>query len=64
MIDSRIGALDALHSAISNLRGASDALGARASLEGDDLATMLSESLDVQTERLSDVEQWLEDHSA
>ena len=61
MVDSRIGALDALHSAISNLRGASDALSTRASLEGDDLTSMLSESLDVQTERLTEVERWLEE---
>ena len=60
MADSRIGALDALRSAISNMRGASDALSARASLEGDDLASMLSESLDAQSERLSEVERWLE----
>lgn len=61
MVDSRIGAIDALHSTISNLRGTSDALSVRASLEGDDLATMLSETLDAQAERLAEVERWLEE---
>ena len=64
MIDSRTAALDALHSAIAGVRGASDALCARASSEGDDLASMLSESLDMQAGRLSDVEKWLEGHPA
>lgn len=59
MIDTRIGAVDALHSSVASLKGASDALSARASLEGDDLAAMLAESLDAQAARLSEVERWL-----
>jgi hypothetical protein len=37
MVNSRIGALDAVHSAKASLRGAAEALAARAALEGDHL---------------------------
>jgi|GEM_PF-1722970 len=63
VIDTRIGAVDALRSTIANLKGASDALSARAALEGDDLAAMLSESLDAQAGRLEEVGRWLEEHT-
>ena len=60
MVNSRIGAIDALHSAKASLRGTAEALAARAALEGDHLAGMLSESLDMQAGKLADVERWLE----
>ena len=60
MVDSRVGAIDALHSAIASIRGASEALGARAALEGDYLAGVIAESLDMQAERLTEAERWLE----
>lgn len=60
MVGSDIQAADAVHAAIASLRGAAEALGARAAMEGDDLAAMLSESLDAQAMRLSEVEEWLE----
>lgn len=59
MVDSKISALDAINSAVSDLRGAADALSLRASDDGDDLASMLSRVLDVDVDALREVAGWL-----
>ena len=59
MVESKVNALDALNNVLSDLSGAADALSLRATVEDDDLASMLARVLDVDTSVLREVAEWI-----
>ena len=61
MIDSKIGVVDAMDDAIVTLNGIADSLMYRASVEGDDMLSMLIRAASLQAERLMEASDWLKE---
>lgn len=60
VIETTVGAVDALNNVLSDLGGAAVTLSLKASVEGDDLASMLSRVLDTDIDALRGVIEWIE----
>ncbi|MBQ3328331.1 MAG: hypothetical protein IJG88_00055 [Eggerthellaceae bacterium] len=60
MVDSRIDAVDTLNEVVSSMVGASYALCYKATIEGDELSSLLTRVLDVSVDALREIVGWLE----
>jgi len=60
MIESAINAVDALNDVASDLSGASEALSYKATIDGDNLSSMLSRVIDMEVDAIREVSAWLE----
>ena len=60
MVDSWIEAVDALDNVALDLSSASDALCFQATIDGNDLASMVSRVLDADLDAVREVAKWLE----
>ncbi|MBR0403811.1 MAG: hypothetical protein IJI68_01215 [Eggerthellaceae bacterium] len=62
MIDSMLSVIDALDDVVLDVAGASDALSYWATIDGDELAAMLSRVLGEDADRLREAARWLEEN--
>ena len=60
MVDSKISAVDTLNDVMSDLVGVSYTLCYKATIEGDELSSMLTRVLDVNVDALREIASWLE----